>query len=327
MARPLRIEFAGAIYHVMARGNGRQLLFYSEDDYQRMLDGLEATVDRTGWEVFAFAWMPNHIHLLFRTPQPNLSRGMQYLLSGYANWFAKRHDRPGHLFQGRFRGELIEDETYYWNVSRYIHLNPTRGTKPLVEHPKDWRWSSYPGYAHKRHRLDWVKYDPVYEAWQGEKGGGTPEVAYRKFVEAGLVQEVENPFHAALEGWLLGGQTFLDRIKKMLKETRQPDQVPQLRKIVLTPQEVLQTVAQFYEEEFLKYSLRRSKNRGRDMAAYLAHRHTTATLRELAGLFGLSHPDSVSNLVRRAEKAIRESASLRLEMEQLQQLLKTGSDP
>ena len=101
MARPLRIEFPGAIYHVMARGNARQALFHGEDDYQRMLSGLEKTVRRTGWEVYAYVWMPNHIHLLFRTPKPNLSKGMQYLLSGYANWYAKRHRRTGHLFQGR----------------------------------------------------------------------------------------------------------------------------------------------------------------------------------------------------------------------------------
>ena len=99
-----------------------------------VLDGLEKTVGRTGWEVFSFVWMPNHIHLFFRTPRPNLSRGVQYLLSGYANWYAKRHRRTGHLFQGRFKGELIEDESYFWNVSRYIHLNPVRGKRPLVEH-------------------------------------------------------------------------------------------------------------------------------------------------------------------------------------------------
>ena len=149
MARPLRIQYAGAIYHVMARGNGRQLLFHEDRDYQRMLDGLEKTVGRTGWEVFSFVWMPNHIHLFFRTPQPNLSKGMQYLLSGYANWYAKRHRRTGHLFQGRFKGELIEDDSYFWNVSRYIHLNPVRGKRPLVEHPADWQWSSFHRWVQK----------------------------------------------------------------------------------------------------------------------------------------------------------------------------------
>ena len=110
MARPLRIQFPGAIYHTMARGNRRQKIFRDQRDYERFLQGLETTVDKFGFEIFSFICMPNHIHLFFRTPRPNLSKGMQYLLSGYANWFNTRHRRPGHLFQGRFKAELVEDE-------------------------------------------------------------------------------------------------------------------------------------------------------------------------------------------------------------------------
>ena len=155
MARPLRIEFEGAIYHVMARGNAGQVICTEPDDYHRLREGLAQTVGRYGWETAAFALMPNHLHLLIRTPQPNLSRGMQYLLSGYANWHARRHERPGHLFQGRFRGELIEDETYFWAVSRYIHLNPVRGRRPLAPHPRDWPWSSIREYAETKGE-DWI---------------------------------------------------------------------------------------------------------------------------------------------------------------------------
>ena len=111
MARPLRIEFPNAIYHIMARGNARQAIFHEPEDYERLREGLGRTVQRCDWTLLAFACMPNHLHLLLQTPQANLSWGMQYLLSGYANWYAKRHHRPGHLFQGRFLGELIEDES------------------------------------------------------------------------------------------------------------------------------------------------------------------------------------------------------------------------
>ncbi len=141
MARPLQIQVNGAIYHVMARGNGRQLLFHTDEDYQGMLDGLEMTVARTGWEVFAFVWMPNHIHLFFRTPQPNLSRGMQYLLSGYANWYAKRHDRPGHqpdqVPQLR-RIALTPQEVLHVVASFYdeevLRYSPGRSKKPWPRH-------------------------------------------------------------------------------------------------------------------------------------------------------------------------------------------------
>ena len=109
MSRPLRVEYAGAIYHVMCRGNARQRIFHDEADHQRLVDGLAQTVSRFNWELFSFVLMPNHFHLFLRTPQPSLSRGMQYLASGYANWFAKRHRCLGHLLQGRFKSQLIED--------------------------------------------------------------------------------------------------------------------------------------------------------------------------------------------------------------------------
>jgi len=321
MARPLRIEFAGAVYHVMARGNGGQRLFHQDDDYQRLLWGLERTVDRTGWEVFAFVWMPNHIHMCFRTPRPNLSRGMQYLLSGYANWYAKRHERPGHLFQGRFKGELIEDETYFWNVSRYVHLNPVRGRRPLVEHPRDWPWSSYRGYARKSARLDWMRYDALHEAWQGEMGGGDAEAAYRRFVESGVVDPPDNPFETAKEGWLLGSGEFVARIKRLIKQPRQPDQVPQWSRLELQAEDVVRAVAEFYGVAAESYTVRRSRAPGRDLAAYLTHRRTTTTLRELANLFGLGHPDSASNLIRRAENELEASKRLRSELEKIERLL------
>ncbi len=97
MARPLRIEYSGAIYHLMSRGNQRRSIFEEESDYQRLFLGLELAVGRFGWELIAFTLMPNHFHLLLRTPQANLSRGMQYLVSGYANWYAKRQSCPMHL--------------------------------------------------------------------------------------------------------------------------------------------------------------------------------------------------------------------------------------
>ena len=327
MARPLRIQFADAIYHVMARGNGRHLLFHEDRDYQRMTDGLEKTVDRTGWEVFSFVWMPNHIHLFFRTPHADLSKGMQYLLSGYANWYAKCHQRSGHLFQGRFKGELIEDDTYFWMVSRYVHLNPVRGKRPLAQHLSDWQWSSYPGYAQKRRRVDFVSYQSVYDAWQGEMGGKDAAGAYRRFVQSGLADPPANPFKDAWEGWLLGSEPFAERIKAKFVQPSRPDQVRQARRLASgDPRQVILAVADYFQVDVDDYRQRRSAAAGRDFAAYLAHRHTTATLRELATPFGLNHPDSVSNLIRRAEKSLAKSPKLRkIETAIIQRLVKTGN--
>jgi REP element-mobilizing transposase RayT len=145
MPRQLRIEFEGAIYHVMTRGNARQDIVHNDDDRVRLLADLERTVHRFEWDVLAWAIMSNHLHLLLRTPRPNLAKGMQAFLSAYVLYAARRQRRPGHLFQGRYKAEMIEDEIYYWTVSRYIHLNPVRAG--LVARPEDWEWSSYPGYG------------------------------------------------------------------------------------------------------------------------------------------------------------------------------------
>ncbi len=262
--------------------------------------------------------MPNHTHLFFRTPEPNLSKGMQYLLSGYANWFNTRHRRPGHLFQGRFKGELIEDEQYFWNVSRYIHLNPVRGKRPLVERPEEWPWSSYPGYHRKNKRVGWVAYEDVYGAWQGERGGKDPAAAYRRFVDAGMDQPTENPFATAIEGWLVGSQQFVERIKRLMKSPTHGDEVPTARRLAgVRLSDVLEQTAEYYGVDVASFARKHSKQGSRDVAAWLARRLTVATLREMTEPFGLRHPDSVRGLLGRAEAAMNGSAKLRKEVEQL----------
>jgi putative transposase len=171
MSRRLRIQYADAIYHVMARGNARQDIVCDDVDRQRLIGGLEKAVQRSGWVLYAFVVMTNHLHLVLKTPRANLSRGMQLLLSSYANWWARRHQLGGHLFQGRYRTELVEDETYLWGLTRYIHLNPVRAG--MVPRPEQWAWSSYPGYAFRRYRFDWVALEQLLAAWSGSLAAPT----------------------------------------------------------------------------------------------------------------------------------------------------------
>ena len=163
MPRRLRLQYPDAIYHVMARGNGRQAIVRDDIDRDRLLEQLGKAVVRCSWHVYAFVIMSNHLHVVLKTPQPNLSRGMQSFLSGYANKWSRRHHFSGHVFQGRFRTELVEDETYLWTVTRYVHLNPVRAG--IVENPGAWTWSSYSGYAHRARRLEWVAYDELVASW------------------------------------------------------------------------------------------------------------------------------------------------------------------
>ena len=141
MARPLRLEFPGAIYHLTGRGNARQKIFFRDADRQLFLDVLARVVGRYGWICHAYCLMANHYHLLVETPKPNLSLGMRQLNGIYTQAFNRSHRRVGHLFQGRFKAILVEKESYLLELCRYIVLNPVR-VKGNAQ-TGTWKWSSY----------------------------------------------------------------------------------------------------------------------------------------------------------------------------------------
>jgi REP element-mobilizing transposase RayT len=310
MPRRLRIEFEGAIYHVMTRGNARQDIVHDDDDRARLLDDLGRSVGRFGWELTAFVVMTNHLHLLVKTPEPNLARGMQSFLSGYATWWARRRRRPGHLFQGRYKAEMIEDETYYWTVSRYIHLNPVRAG--LVERPERWEWSSYPGYVAPARRRPWVESDRLLAAWRGQWGGDDAASAYRGYVEAGLADPPAPPFRETFGGWVLGSRRFVERLRTLaVPATSDPPQ-PEARRLACSGfATVVAAVAEYYELEADALRRRHDRHVARPMAAWVGRRRTRATLAEIAAALGLSRADSVPALVRQMEARLAGSGRLR----------------
>ncbi len=204
----------GRFDHVMARGNARRDIVLDDGDRQQWTNVLERTVVARRWELFAFVLMSNHFHLLLRTPEANLSRGMHRMLSGFATWRVRCHRHSGHLFQGRFRAQLIEDESYFWTVSRYLHLNPVRAK--LVNHPRDWIgratgattprggvWTGSRMIRCSRH------YKPSTAAW-------TLPVAYRRYVTAGLSEPLVSPFSSVWQGRVIGSEEFIAQVKRRL---------------------------------------------------------------------------------------------------------------
>lgn len=318
MPRRLRIEFEGAIYHVMARGNARQVIVRDDEDRQRLLTDLERVVTRSGWELLAFVVMNNHFHLLLRTPRPNLGKGMQAFLSSYAQWWGRRRGRAGHLFQGRYRAEMIEDERYYWAVSRYIHLNPVRAR--MVERPESWAWSSYPGYAKRSDRLPWVAHDTLLSAWRGKSGGGEAAAAraYRKFVEAGLKTPPPSPFREAFGGWILGSEGYVARLRSLAAlAVSYPPSPEALHLSGLDAGAVFQAVADHYGLDLSSLSVRGDAHIARAVAAALCRRHTESTLHDLAARLGLSRADSVPNLTRRFEARLLDSPKLARDVQRI----------
>src|SRR5205807_6386162 len=135
MARPLRIEFAGALYHLCARGNARQPIFCRDPDRRRFIELLRRSVRRFEVAIMAFVLMGNHFHLIARTAQPNLARWMHWLLTCYTMFFNTRNRQSGHLFQGRYKSFLVEEGEYLLGLSRYVHLNPVRGVQLGIGDP------------------------------------------------------------------------------------------------------------------------------------------------------------------------------------------------
>lgn len=210
VARPLRIEYEGAVYHVTSRGNARQSIFQDGQDSQNFMELLEEVVDRYEWICHAYCLMGNHYHLLLETPQPNLSRGMHHLNCVYTQKFNRRHERVGHLLQGRFKGILVEREGHLLALTRYVVRNPVRAE--IVNDPAAWRWSSYRATA---------GLEPVppflHTAWLlsqfGEETKKAVE-AYRAYVKRGVDEDPWEDLHG---GMFLGSERFVEAMGPLLE--------------------------------------------------------------------------------------------------------------
>ena len=167
MARPLRIEFAGALYHVTSRGNARADIFLNDADREMFLGVLDAVCQRFNWLLHSYCLMSNHYHLLVETPDSNLSKGMRQLNGVYTQRFNQAHGRVGHVFQGRYKAILVQKDAYLLELSRYIDLNPVRAR--MVRNAKDWQWSSFLAMAGYIDAPKWLYTDWILAAFSNSK--------------------------------------------------------------------------------------------------------------------------------------------------------------
>jgi REP element-mobilizing transposase RayT len=222
MARKLRIEYAGAIYHVMNRGDRRELIFMDDADRQRFVDTLGEVCAKTGWQVHAYVLMPNHFHLVVETPQPNLVAGMKWLLGTYTSRFNRRHKLFGHLFSGRYKSLIVDGSGsgYLKSVGDYVHLNPARAKLVAADAPlRSFAWSSWPAYLLVRaKRPAWLRVDRLLGEW------GMPEdsPAGRQRLEQALEErrgtEEGEEFEPIRRGWCLGEETFREQLLTQMSE-------------------------------------------------------------------------------------------------------------
>ena len=222
MARKPRLEYEGAVYHVMNRGNHQQAIFRTDEDRSMFLSSLKEGCERTGWVVHAYVLMGNHFHILLETPEPNLVAGMQWLQGTYTKRFNAAHREWGHLFQGRYKAIPVDSGgDYLLTVANYIHLNPARVKGFDIERQplKDYRWSSYPGYISKRGRMPWVRVERVLACLglEDTPGGRRRYADYmtRRVLEVQRAKkpwEADERWKAIRRGWCLGGEEFREEM-------------------------------------------------------------------------------------------------------------------
>src|SRR6266699_83389 len=255
MARPLRVEFEDAIYHVCSRGNARQRIFWDDRDRNRFIELLAESARRFDAAIFCFVLMGNHVHLVAQTHRPNLSRWMHWLTVAYTVFFNRRHHSSGHLFQGRYKSFLVQEGDHLLGLSRYVHLNPVRGVSLGRGAPgqrrkrlRAFNWSSYRGYAGLSAQFPFVKEEMALGELRGPRRA--ERLRYRRFVEEGLVREIESPFEALRWQVVLGDESFeqklRDRIKGLHKQRRE---ITALRKAApsIDADKILERVAERYK--------------------------------------------------------------------------------
>lgn len=282
MARPLRIEYPGAVYHVTSRGSARRRVFPDDEDRKAFLSVLAWVVERFGWRCHAYCLMANHFHLLLETPQPNLSRGMRQLNGVYTQQFNRRHKKVGHLFQGRFKAILVERDSYLLELARYIVLNPVRAK--ACRRPEDYRWSSYRatlGLAPAPAGLS--------VSWVLGQFAKTPEVArrrYRQFVHAGI--NAPSPWSELKGQVLLGSEKFVEKIAPRLKDSAAKTEIPGFQRRLHRP---------LLKNLLAGAGSKRARNRALALA-YLKHGYKLAEIGSVADL----HYATVSRIVKAQEK-------------------------
>ena len=280
MSRPLRIEFAGALYHVTSRGDGQKDIYLDDQDCRGYLNVLSDVCKRFNWSVYAYCLMDNHYHLLIEIPEGNLSQGMRQLNGVYTQYFNRYHKRVGHVFQGRYKAIIVQKDAYLLELSRYIVLNPVRAR--MVRAAKDWPWSSYRATSGVLASPDWLD-----TAWLLSSFAKTKKTAikrYRQFVAQGKNQP--SPWEHLNNQIFLGDEQFVEDMQCKLNLNQDLSEIPRTqRRKVPKPLD--------------RYS---NKYKDRNQGIVAAYRSGGYSMKAVGEHFGL-HYSSVSKIIKQVENS------------------------
>ena len=303
MARPLRMDYPYTFYHVLSRGNERKEIFRDEKDHLRFLDTLGKMVERFKLEVHAYVLMKNHFHLLVHTKEANLSRAIQWLGVSYSVWFNRKYQRSGHLFQGRFKSFLIENDRYFTTMCLYIHGNPLRAR--IVKRLSNYQWSSYQAYADKKHEVSWLTTELVLGMYGGSR---------KRFLRAQQVffEERPNLLEDLRHGLYLGSEEFSEECIERFKGGKHHEK-PQARSLLRSRDiralsiKILKGLGEKDPESVLKVRKYRCQNR--DFAIYVLYQLGVYLNKEIGKVFGVGYT-AVPGAVKRGQEYLSSDGQL-----------------
>ncbi|MDO8722938.1 MAG: transposase [Syntrophales bacterium] len=326
MARPLRIQYPGAYYHITCRGNEQRDIFLDAGDQGAFLEKLSLSLEIYNVSLLAYVCMPNHFHLLVTTPEGNLSDFMRHFNISYTSVFNHRHHRVGHLYQGRYKAFLIDADNYLLTVSRYIHLNPVQ-TAAFSEKTIKEKWgallrygaSSLPGYLSEGKRDDFVDYATLLDYMGGDSHRGRQEC--RKFIREGLRQaNTESPLDSGKGTGVVGGTGFIQEIRdKFFRDEMPRREQPALRELVkdCRPEEFIDLFARLLGRDRADICKRGKKSVERAMLMELLYRFCRLTQPEIGKLVGDIDYSAVSQARKRLQIRLKDEKQLKMRFDRL----------
>ncbi|MCX5817527.1 MAG: transposase [Proteobacteria bacterium] len=321
MARPLRIQFENAYYHVTCRGNAGEPIFSEDYDRRKFLLLLQHSAEIYRVNILAFVLMTNHFHLIIKTPSANIQEFMRHFNISYTAFFNKQHGRCGHLFQGRYKSFVIDADAYLLEASRYVHLNPVRiqkglSTEQKITLLKNYRWSSYYDYS-VRIRHPFLSLEVILNYFKGKKE------RYRDFVESGITLTI-NPLEKGKGHGIVGDAPFIEKLMTgiIIKPKREQPAMKQIIKKV-QPERILQVIAGLLNlrtEEFLQKG---HKGIARGLAMEMLYRYGGMNQREIGELMGIDY-SAVSVARKRLAGMLEKDKDLTKTFHEIQGLLSQG---
>ena len=333
MARPLRIQFENAYYHVTCRGNTGQEIFLSDADRSVFLDLLERSCDIYQAEILAYVLMSNHFHLFVKTPLGNLQEFMRHFNISYTSYYNWKHNRRGHLYQGRYKSFLVDADNYLQEVSRYIHLNPIRvRSKSRMtldgkrKYLRSYRWSSYGGYLSRGERMGFLRVEEVLGYFGGDTAKGRRR--HEDFVMEGISGKMTNPLERGKGHGIVGASEFIEKVKgQCIRFGAELRELPAVRKILaqVEPKKIIRIIGEVFgvaTEELLRRGYR---GVARGVLMEMLYRHGGMNQREIGELLGIDY--SAVSVMRKRLSALQEKdRNLSAEIERVKKRIQSSQE-